>query len=448
MRLLVSVSLTCAAASGAVVGCGGGSSGTPSPDSGTDSGTDAAASGLVSLTVLNHATPIAGATAIFSDADGHILSTSMTGADGKASATVPAGSSVTVEVTAGAIGMVFHQLQTVFDVQPGDDIQMGTPGIATGPSVAEGNVQVSFPGTVPNSAYYDAYTGTNSLGDNNATPLTLAVNSSNVDSNGKLDVLALAEDASSNLLAYSTDVGVTPAGAGNTANVTMPAWRTDFASHQTIIENASPTSAIGETFTLYHDGLEVGPQATSDITSSATGSGLLAIAYPKPIATDVGYNLGLRYPPSLGAQAVQGYVVYEPIASIQDDMLDFSMLPQLLARAAYVPHGQTTPFMTWAANGSLANASGGYVEVSWGTSTEQWFWTSVVPVDTTEVQFPDLPDSLSPDRVTSSQVFSTAIVEFVQGTMYSDAAAFRAGWYPGFSPQPVGDYALHFTGIE
>src|SRR5262249_12958840 len=151
-------------------------------------------------------------------------------------------------------------------------------------------------------------------------------------------------------------------------------------------------SVLGETFALFHDGLQIEDQPTVNAMSSVTGSGLLAITYPAAIATEVGYSVHLIYPSSLGRQAVQELFVATPIASIHYDMVDLSALPQMLSFDAYVPHDATTPLATWAADGSLDATSGGIVQVSWGTSAEEWTWAAVVPAETMQVQFPDLPD--------------------------------------------------------
>jgi hypothetical protein len=432
----------------AIAACGGKSGGTTADAPPVaDAAPDAPSTGVVSVTVVLNAVPTAGATVFFSDATGHLITSSTTGADGKGSATVAAGSSVTCELTGGTPGSLAHLIETTFDVQPGDEIVCGLPAPVT-TSSPQGTVQVTLPGVYAGAAFYSVDMGGCSSNNATAAPMSVALNTTCVASTNTFDALALAKDSSSgSMLAYATSLGLTPPGAGKSSNVTMPSWRTDFGVHNIAVSNAPPNAELATTFGLSHDTAAWNIDG-STATTSAAGGAAVSFPYPMSIGTSVSYTVQVDYPPSLGARPTQQYIVREPPSSLQDEALDFGTLPALLSRAAYVLDRHTTPVVSWAAADSLATTTGGATTLVWTTPGEQWVWAAAVPSSATSVQFPDLPDSLAGDRVTPSQPYDQVVVVFVEGTMFAGPADFRSHWANIIGEPPSsGTYAERMTAI-
>ena len=444
----------------AVAACGnsGGSSNTPadassqmadaSHDAATSATRDAGPMGTVKVIVSLYNVPIATATVIFSDTSGHMISTQQTGVDGVAMATVPVGSTVTCELTQSVPGGVSHLLESIYDVQAGDVLGCGMPGTMASAGTGDGSVTVTFPGAFTGANNYSINLGGCQGGNTSATTATATLLSSCVSSTANTyDVLAIANGTGGAMLAYSTDLGLAPPGAGNTASVTVPSWRTDFLTHHIAISNAPANATVASNFSLFHDSAYWNIDSVT-LTTNASGGANLAFPFPASLGTTANYQVTVSYPTSAGATANQGYDVNEPLSALVDESLDLSTLPQLLTRDAYVPVGQTTPMLSWAAAGSLAGTTGGAFQLQWSTTGASWTWYGAVPPTATSIQLPQLPDTLAGDRVQPGQAFDGAGVGFVQGTMFASPADFRANVDRVVSPPSNGTYAERLTIIH
>jgi hypothetical protein len=118
-----------------------------------DAGIDAATHGTVHVTVLDPSgsgVPAAGMRVVFLDPDGSLVKTATTDASGKAEADVRAGASVTS--VAFAPQTTAYQIETVFAVQPGDDLILGSKDTVT---TTIGTFTVTYPAyTVATPASY------------------------------------------------------------------------------------------------------------------------------------------------------------------------------------------------------------------------------------------------------------------------------------------------------
>jgi hypothetical protein len=79
---------------------------------------------------------------------------------------------------------------------------------------------------------------------------------------------------------------------------------------------------------------------------------------------------------------------------------------------------------------------------------EEWQWYAAIPATGTSIQFPDLPDALSADRVAPGASYVSSYVLFLQGTLFSGAADFRATWSKIAFDLPSGSYAERITAIQ
>ena len=203
-----------------------------------DVAVDSLPTGMVSVHVVVNGVYQADAPIAFQLPTGEVSSTTMTDANGAASGTITAGGSVTTDIATGANPSANHALFTVFDVQPGDQLTIGT--LRGNPVVggAVGSVQVTYASSVTNAVNYRADLGCKNLTTSDSNPVTLAVTSDCLASGGTFDIIATATDGSGNLLGYAVASDLTPPGAGNTLNQTMPSWRTDLATDTITVSNA------------------------------------------------------------------------------------------------------------------------------------------------------------------------------------------------------------------
>ncbi len=97
-------------------------------------GLDAAVAGTVNVTMYSAGLPLAGATVLFHGPDGILVDRVMTDADGKASAEIMPGSSLTTIRLEGEFGF----LATYYGVEPGDEIVTGSPpGLSSEPETMD-----------------------------------------------------------------------------------------------------------------------------------------------------------------------------------------------------------------------------------------------------------------------------------------------------------------------
>jgi len=370
---------------------------------------------------------VSGATVIFSKADGTEITHATTAADGKASAMVPAGTSVTAEM---AVSGTQHILETVFDTQANDDIMLGLPSTPAPVHTPVGSVQVSFTGSVTNATNYYASSGYGCSGNGSTSAAqTYALDTACLSNGGTYDVFALATDSSGTPLAYATDVALVPPGSGNTAMITMPSWRTDFGNHQVAISNGVTNSSAKIQLIPENDSSWM--QLLPDVSTTLSGtSATLMAPYPKSLGTYIEYNVQVFYPTTANGMAVQLLKVRGIATSITNDTLDLSTLPTLLSRQVTVPSGKTTPLIELTATGPAPATAGEVVATQWSSGGIQYVWYGALSKGETAAQFPDLPDTLMSDRVTSAQVFDQVIVLIETGTLFADLAHFRANFFP------------------
>jgi hypothetical protein len=427
--------------------CGG--SGGSSPDAARadgliDSSPDATPTGLVSVTVLEAGQPVAGAAVVFSDPDGHVVSTSTTGPDGKAAETLAAGSSVTCDPTFGT--GTTHALLTIFDVQPGDQLVMGDPVMPSPAASPEGTVQVGV-SAVTNAVSYAIDLGGCTATSSNPGTIAVTLTTACLNSAGTYDALALALGADGSAISYAVALSETAPGGANTGGLTMPAWRTDFATHTITVSNAPASTPISSFFVLDHDAARFASIPLPSYTSSATGTATMTMRYPKQLGTWADEAVVVEQPAGSSGQPFRMYLASTPIGNIQDETADFAAPPKITGTELFVAPNDSTPTISWDSPGSFTGTTGGLVEVRWHSATDSWIWSAVVaPGATNRVRFPDLPAALAVDRTPSTQVFDSGAVEFLQGTMFADETALRTDWTQAVQ-QTSGTYAERYSGL-
>jgi hypothetical protein len=385
----------------------------------------------VDVLVLDSGTPAAGTDVVFSDSSGAIIAHLLTDANGHASAMVAAGSSVTALVPYAAAG---PRLETAFGVEPGDSIVFGQRSSPL-PTPSVGTANISVPGTVPNALGYEVSSGESVHESMYAYPVSLPIYQGSLSPTGTFDLVAEAI-IGNDPIAFSVLTGLSAPSAMGTVSVTLPAWRTDFATYLLNILNGPP-SATGFAW--------IGPQDRNDLfllsnphlTVDGTGAGTINYKYPADFATGLYFELSLYGPVVANSTTVVSAFARLPVAT--SGTVDFSQAPpQLLSLSATCPAGKTTPLMTWSAAGLPLSTGGIVLGVDWWTSGVLRTWGATVPsTDSSPVQFPELPDSLAAWRIMPGQAFSERVVIFVSSTdLYPNTKAFRTSWFPDSDRAP------------
>jgi hypothetical protein len=186
------------------------------------------------------ATPLAGVPVVFVNPDGSVVAEPLTDANGKATATVLPGASVTAVYGGGTLSV---QLETVRAVAPGDTIVIGPL------SGAGGNPSGTFTATVPDyagSVFYDVYgpcgsNTANAVGSGAPTPVTLSMQDNCQQTTMDLVAIAKNSDKTPDAWVEAKNVAYTDGG-----NATMGSGWQPFQTLSLSFSNvaASSTSSI------------------------------------------------------------------------------------------------------------------------------------------------------------------------------------------------------------
>jgi hypothetical protein len=174
-------------------------------------GPDANPRGTVTVTIYdnqNTGAPVAGIPVVFVDPDGKLVGRPTTDADGKASAEVLPGATVT-SITPNGTNQ--YDLKTVLGVKPGDNITLNTPAQGT----TAGTFTVNLTARA-GAVHYYVYgpCGAQTSAD---TSLTATLTISNDCKTDQMDLVAIAYDANYAVLGYVNKSGVAYSNNGSTA---------------------------------------------------------------------------------------------------------------------------------------------------------------------------------------------------------------------------------------
>lgn len=378
---------------------------------------DAALPGPVSLTMYGDGHPVADVDVVFGSADGTVVTHVQTGADGRASADLLAGGSVTALLHAGD---QFTAI-TWADVEPGDQLVWGTPEVAG----SVGMVQVSLPGVLAGASRYEVRLGCLTM---ETTDPTVAVSDlltqKCLGSDQNIDVVALGFAANGALVGYSTDTEV-PAVAGGLTAVTLDAWTTA-VDPLTMTLHGAPAAAAKADLQVHFriDGLDFGGPTASATFSGGTAT--LDSLYLKGNVADklqylVFVTLGTPEAPE-GVGVIVGGHAATP-ATVDYDLAT-TLLPSITAASAGA--AGTRVHIDWSAAGSLAATDGAILLARWsdGATSHQWF-ALVPPGVTSPYRLPALPDELAAFRPTVASAFTTPAVIFIESAYVPDWHAMR-----------------------
>jgi hypothetical protein len=332
---------------------------------------------------------VAGATVVFHAPDGIAYVERTTDRDGRASAPVSPGSSVTAAAVIRGFG---YSLFSVLDVQPGETIPIRA-GFVPEPRAIIGNLAVTLPGSAGGPSY-SVYIGRcdGYRWGADAPVLVTLFEECRDPATGKLKIVAVAHPwtAGDPYLAYSVATVDVPADM----KVTMPAWRTDFRDDTLALSGipaglvALSTSARtldpGAEYRLWFD-VEPGRVEAPPSTLEQR------VRFPQVATGGSAYQLSLWR--ELDGAELEIRATQTPPAYRLD--LSRELLPRV--RDVDINVSGAAPVVWWTADGSMARAQGAMI---WITTGAQWEWNVLMPSTTAPgLTLPRLPESLAAYRV-------------------------------------------------
>jgi hypothetical protein len=406
------------------------------PDSGTpdsttpDSDIDEPAIGVRVNVTRGGATPLAGITVVFQDANGAVIGTATSDNNGTVFQSVPSGSQVTA-----LLGPADSpNLLTVMSVEPGDTIQMDQPDLKDVRDVSAVNV-TALPSAPGGTISYVARAGQN-VAFPNATPFNIGVDPPS-QNNGRFPILVEALDDSAQPThfvfqksnALVPDSGVPDGGILDLA--IGGSWSTPLTTVTINTTNAPQTTDFVASYGEIADGVLTAQQAYFQVengthTENFRGHpGFPSSVQPEVHARVIGQTGGISY----NAIATRG----APLADGGTYDMDMTqLLPSVSASEIDSTDAGTSarPSVTWTASGSMAAADGVIVRISWVGDSDAGIvygtWTFVAPPTTTSIRAPALPASSGTYEPSGSPSFSSIpIVAFIEGSFLPGYAQLR-----------------------
>jgi hypothetical protein len=387
------------------------------PDSAApDAPQEAAPSSTATVIVTKAGAPDPGVTVVFEDAAGNLVGSAVTGADGKASSVVVAGSQITVLF--GVAGS--RQLITYLGVKPGDvlnvveraprDVTITTPASAVGgsPSIVAGNFSCSTNA---------ASTGTQVLIFLQPECIT-----------GTTFPVLGTFYSSGRYFSFKKDI--TPAASGGTTVSGLSSWAlgapfTLDITNAPTVPGATAHAYLGQNANLQSASLS---SETALILTGGAGTATFAVATGYADA----YQGDVEFADYLSGVAYNRVVSFSKRiaapASAQALDLTPGVLPQL---TGITRTGTTRAVVAWTAAASLATTDSGVVSVTWsqpmdGGSAENVEWTFIVPPDTLTLTLPQLPGQFSAFAPDASSAFDPPSVGFFESDLVPSYDVVRA----------------------
>lgn len=365
---------------------------------------------------------IAGVPVVFHDADGAVLETLTTGADGRATSTKPTIAMVTALQKLGTInravtwmGVKLGERLTLKDLVPLGDV---------------GTFDVS-------SAYVDgfartwtAYSGPCSVSGSVAGAQALALNTSCI---GATPSAVLVRSAGTAPQPYRfTKTGPTAPTDGSTVAVTVPTAALAPSTTALSVTSFEITGDIYANDASIAGGLLFAPEPPK-LLDRSTVAGTTA-------------STGLYYPTSFG-EALQATVSFTPKGALGTQTLvkrhapgaavtfdQKQVLPAITGGSAPDGTDPLRPVLAW--TGNTAATDGGVIVLGMvyrGAPTRAVGWTFVVPPGTTTLKAPALP--VDSDFLPAGQpLFGGPSIQFFESDAFADAAAFRQEQGAFFGP--------------
>jgi hypothetical protein len=382
-----------------------------------DAPQEAAPSNTATVIVTKAGAPDPGVTVVFEDAAGNLVGSAVTGADGKASSVVVAGSQITVLF--GAAGS--RQLITYLGVKPGDvlnvveraprSVTITTPASTSGgsPTILAGN--------------FNCYVNAVSTGP--GTPVLIDLQPECITGT-TFPVLGTLV-SSGRYFSFKKDI--TPAASGGTIVSGLSSWTlgapfTLDVTNAPTVPGATAYAYLGQIANL--QSASFGSESAFTLVGGAgTASFSVATGYADAYQGDVQF-VDYDVPSNIRVLSVSKRIAAPASAQALD--LAPGVLPQLTGINVT---GTTRAVVAWTAAASLATTDSGVVSVTWsqpidGGSAENVEWTFIVPPDTLTLTLPQLPGQFSAFAPDASSAFELPSVGFFESDLIPSYDVVRA----------------------
>jgi len=357
---------------------------------------------------------------VFHDANGAVLASTTTGADGKATSDGPSTPAMATALLAGS-GAEFANLVTWTALEAGDVLTVRDRT----PAVSYGSYLVSFPGAgIPGVAAgpldYTLYASGCGVGQVSGTgPHELPLSGRCVRPSNS--VLAQARASNGATVGYAYKKGNVPPPDGGASSLTTNAFRA--ADTTTVVTaNAPDAGALEVRLLQISEGApfetSIGGDVQDGIATFKTASGFAEGLQASAAVTNGGATLAVAK-----RQASPGTIT-----------LDVAQALPALATATVNVANPRRPVVSWTATAPLTGADGGLVRVVFAGPREQLSqWTFVVPPSgaTGTLTAPALPDALTNDWLPKADagaddIGTTPEILFFESDLLPSYAALRA----------------------
>lgn len=382
------------------------------------------------VSLFDDGAPMAGRTVVFHDASGRVLTTTKSGADGKATGPMPSHGLVTV-----AYGTSLKQLVTIAGVEPNDDVLVGEKDNdeeSTGDTSAI--ARIGLPGAHPNAARYavELGVGTNSVLDAGA-PVRLPVMRRYLDESRHFHVLGLALDADGGALAYA-HASVLAADAGDT-DVKLPAWKTDFRQQRMRIVHPRGFTSVKADFDVHAGEARFDHRESAPLHDPDTN---LAFDVVRELGTSATYRVEVA---TAGATSDRAILVRRDAKMTELVLLDLGDVPRV-SNAGLDDEDPAHPLLQWKIDGDTSRAHAIVMQVSWPI-TKDHVWTIIAPPTTKPgFQLPELPPELASEMPKRGALAGVALVESSEYSGYADV---KKKWIHLLSELPEEDGTLRLS---
>ncbi|MBX3224924.1 MAG: hypothetical protein KF795_30690 [Labilithrix sp.] len=381
----------------------------------------------VSVTVVGKTGPSADVRVVFHDADGAVLETKLTGADGKATRSAGAAPAMASALLAVA-GQ--RQIMTWTGVEDGD--QLVVRDLEPYEETSGGSFAVALPGAFSDAGAsgYEIVAGECFTFTESSQTATLPL-MPYCTRGAKSSVLVRAKSYEGELVGHSFSKGNNVPTNGATVAVATGVWRVP-ASVTLSVSNVPPDTEGNAELLEISDG-------------HGYPSGSVGLSQPATLQTATGFADALQATASIssGQQGWAKRVIAKRGAPAASITLDAALFLPPISGAEISANDAARPVVSWTST-STAAADGGLVRVRYYTADEtSSSWTFVVAPGSTSVKAPAMPaeaESFLPDPTNDSPSrFSRPTVVFIEADTIPSYALFRR------TQSAIADYAFPFA---
>ena len=398
-----------------------------------DAPADTTPSDTATVVVTKGGAPSAGVAVVFEDAAGNLVGTATTGADGKATNPVVAGSQITVAL--GAAGS--RQLITYLGVKPGDVINVVER--------ASRDVSITLAATPPPGGGTIVTAGNPNCSTNTVGTSVLVSLTPDCITGPTFPVLA---SLSSNGTPYfSFKQGNSPAASGTTTVTGLSAWAP--GTNFTLSVTNAPSIALAST-SAYLGAIANNQSATqSPFSSFSLDAGAGEASFSVPTGYADAYQGEVQYTSYSGSyQQVHSFSKrIAGGAAVTSQTLDLAagVLPTLLTLVAS-NGGGARPTLTWTASASLATTDSGVVTLPFLQPIDAGYdnveWTFIVPPGTLTVTAPQLPAQLKAFEPSNTSILQSPSAAFFESDVIPGYDIVRQqAAASGLAKVPVGSFS-------